>query len=372
MSINPFKLERYFALHEFSAKYLLSSSDCESLSLAEVLQMASPENLTLWKNLRLGYTESAGHPLLREAVSNGYAQIKPEQVLIAVPEEAIYICMHTLLRPGDHVVAIAPAYQSLHEVARSLGCRLSTWELEPTSTGWKLDLDKLEASLEAQTRLLVINFPNNPTGFLPTRQEFAEIIALARKKDLLVFSDEMYRLLELDPALRLPALCDVYEKGISLSGLSKSFALPGLRVGWLATRQTDLLAGCLEYKDYTTICGSAPSEILAIIALQNSANILARNLEIIRANLRLAEQFFQKHAARVSWTSPLAGSIAFPEWIGAQSVEDFCQAALAQQGLMIVPGSLFDHPGRRFRIGLGRKNFAKALEHLDEFLSARA
>jgi aspartate/methionine/tyrosine aminotransferase len=370
MPIEPFKLERYFARYEFSVKYLLSSSDCEGLLLSELLGMASPESLELWQNLKLSYTESAGHPLLRSEISHGYAQIKPENVLIAVPEEAIYIAMQTLLRPGDHVVAIAPAYQSLHEIAISIGCSLTPWELEPGPQGWSLDLDKLEDSLSDYTRLLVLNFPNNPTGFIPTRQQFEDILTLAQKHDLYVFSDEMYRLLESDPALRLPSVSDVYEKGIALSGLSKSYALPGLRIGWLTTRQDDLLEDWLGFKDYTTICNSAPSEILAIIALQNSAQIVARNLEIIRGNLGLAEQFFSKYSRLVEWHSPQAGSIAFPKWLGPGSVDDFCQSALAQQGLMIVPGSLFNHPGSHFRIGLGRKNFGEALEHLDEYLGA--
>jgi aspartate/methionine/tyrosine aminotransferase len=370
MAINPFKLERYFARHEFSANYLLSSSDCESLSLAEILEMASLESLELWHNLKLGYTESAGHPLLRAEVANTYANITTDNVVIAVPEEAIYIAMQTLLNPGDHVIAIAPTYQSLHEIAVSLGCQLTAWELEPAKHGWRLDLDKLEDSLQPQTRLIIINFPNNPTGFLPSRQDFDNILALAQKHNLYIFSDEMYRLLEMDPRQRLPAVCDTYEKGITLSGLSKSFALPGLRIGWLATQQTLLIKNWLQFKDYTTICNSAPSEILAIIALQNTKSIVARNIEIIRANMHLAEQFFSEHQSQVSWTNPLAGSIAFPEWLGQDNVDDFCQNVLDQQGIMIVPGSMFNYSGKRFRIGLGRKNFSEALEHFDEFLNS--
>jgi aspartate/methionine/tyrosine aminotransferase len=369
VSIKPFKLERYFARYEFNTKYLLSSSDCESLLLSELLEMASPESLAQWQNLKLGYTESDGHPLLRTVVSNSYAQINAENVLIAVPEEAIFIAMHTLLRPGDHVIAISPTYQSLHEIAFSIGCNLTFWKLEPDLQGWKLDLNKLEDILTDQTRLLVLNFPNNPTGFIPTRQQFDAIINLAQKHGVIIFCDEMYRFLESDPALRLPSICDIYEKGIALSGLSKSFALPGLRLGWLATRQSEFLADCISYKDYTTICNSAPSEILAIIALQNSERIVARNIEIIRGNISLAEQFFGKHSGVAAWISPQAGSIAFPNWLGPGTVEEFCRDVLEKHNIMIVPGSLFDYPGNHFRIGLGRKNFYQGLEHLDDYLS---
>lgn len=370
MPINPFKLERYFAKYEFSVKYLLSSSDCESLSLSELLEMASSESLALWGDLRLGYTESQGHPLLRQEVARLYPGLTPEQTLIAVPEEAIFIAMQTLLTPGDHVIALAPSYQSLYEVARSIGCDVTPWSLHTAPDGWTLNLDELSQAINPRTRLLVINFPNNPTGFVPEHEQFDAILELARQHNLYVFSDEMYRLLEYDPARRLPSVAQVYEKGIALSGLSKSFALPGLRLGWLTSRADGLIERWLEFKDYTTICNSAPSEILGLIALQNGAKIVARNLEIIRANLSIAEQFFfSRHADKIAWYNPQAGSIAFPRWLGDASLEQFCQAALNQQGVMIVPGDLFDQPGAHFRIGMGRKNFAEALEHLDEVLN---
>jgi aspartate/methionine/tyrosine aminotransferase len=370
MPIDPFKLERYFAQHEFTAKYLLSPSDCESLSMSELLQLADAETLTLWHELRLGYTESPGHPLLRAEVARLYQTITADDVLIAAPEEAIFIAMQTLLRPGDHVVTIFPAYQSLYEIARSLGCTVTLWALELGAEGWQLDLDRLERSLTDRTRLLILNFPHNPTGYLPSRGEFDALIEIARKHDLYLFSDEMYRLLEYDPARRMPPVCDLYEKGISLSGLSKTFALPGLRLGWLAMQGQALLTSWLSYKDYTTICNSAPSEVLGIMALRAKEAIVARNLNIIYRNLSAAEQFFAERKDRFLWIKPQAGSIAFPRWLGATSVEQFCQDVLAQQNVMIVPGSIFDFPGNHFRVGLGRQNFAEALQRVGAYLKS--
>jgi aspartate/methionine/tyrosine aminotransferase len=370
MPIQPFKLERYFALYEFKVQYLLSPSDCEALSLAELLQMAAPESRQLWDELKLGYTESPGHPLLRGEVARLYQRIPPDQVVIAAPEEAIFVAMNTLLAPGDHVIAISPAYQSLYEVARSLGCSLTPWALAPAAGGWQLDPDSLERLVTPQTRLLVVNFPHNPTGYLPSRGELDAIVVFARRHGLYIFSDEMYRLLEYHAAARLPALCDLYEKGISLSGLSKSFALPGLRVGWLAAQETALVGRWLAFKDYTTICNSAPSEILGVIALQAGERILARNLELVRQNLALAEGFFAAHPAHFEWLPPRAGSIAFPRWIGGGPVEPFCQRALDEQGVMIVPGSIFDFPGGHFRIGLGRKNLGEGLARLGRVVGA--
>ena len=369
MTIAPFKLERYFALYEFKVKYLLSPSDCESLSMAELLQMAAPASLELWQGLRLGYTESQGHPLLRDEVANLYRHVPAENILIAAPEEAIFVAMQTLLRPGDQLVAVSPAYQSLHEIARSIGCEVINWSLEPAPGGrWQLDLGRLEASLTPRTRMLVINFPHNPTGYTLTRAELDALIGLARQHDLYLFSDEMYRLLEYEPGVRLPAVCDLYEKGISLSGLSKSFALPGLRIGWLATQEGALMQRWLAFKDYTTICNSAPGEILAMIALQNKEQIIRRNLAIIQENIASAEQFFARHARQFTWFSPRAGSVAFPEWLGAGTVEQFCQDVLEKQGVMIVPGSLFDFHGNHFRVGLGRRNLPEALVHIGDYL----
>jgi aspartate/methionine/tyrosine aminotransferase len=368
MPINPFKLERYFAQYEFKVKYLLSSSDCESLSLSELLQLATPESLKLWNELKLGYTESPGHPLLRNEVARLYRNISPANVIVAAPEEAIFVAMHTLLSPGDHVVSVFPAYQSLYEIARSIGCSVTPWQFGLSEAGWQLDLHSLENALTAHTKLIVLNFPHNPTGYVLPRRDLETIVELARRHNLYIFSDEMYRWLEYDPAIRLPALCELYERGISLSGLSKSFALPGLRVGWLVTPERELIERWLAFKDYTTICNSAPGEILSLIALQAKDQILSRNLGIVRRNLKLAGQFFSEHSPLFDWLSPQAGSVAFPRWRSERSVEAFCQDLLDQQGVMIVPGSVFEFPGNHFRIGLGRRNLAEGLERVDDYL----
>jgi aspartate/methionine/tyrosine aminotransferase len=368
MHISPFKLERYFAQYEFKVRYLLSPSDCESLSMGELLQWADPDSLTLWNDLRLGYTESPGHPVLRAEVSRLYQTVAPDDVMIAAPQEAILVAMHALLGPGDHVVSIFPAYQSLYEIARAMGCEVTPWAFELGADGWRLDLNQLERVLTERTRLLVINFPHNPTGYLPARSEFESIVELARRRGVYILSDEMYRLLEYDPNRRLPAMCDLYEQGISLSGLSKTFALPGLRLGWLVTRDRDVMERCLAFKDYTTICSSAPSEILGIMALRARDALVARNLALIQHNLKIAERFFAEHPDRFVWIRPHAGSIAFPRWTGGASVEQFCQGALDGPGVMIVPGSMFDFPGNHFRVGLGRRNLPEALERVGNYL----
>jgi aspartate/methionine/tyrosine aminotransferase len=369
-NLRPFKLERYFALHEFSAPYLLSASDCESLDLQELLAMASPQGLELWSRLSLGYTESAGHPILREAIAGLYEKISPDQILVMAPEEGIYIAMQTLLFPGDRVVFTAPAYQSLYEVARSIGCEMVPWQLERGQRGWEVNLNALEDLLHENTRLLILNFPHNPTGCLPSESDLHSIVELAGSRNITIFSDEMYRLLEYEEQQRLPSICDLYEDGISLSGMSKSLAMPGLRIGWLATSDRDLRERWITCKDYTTICNSAPSELLAWVGLEAREKILHRNLHIIQHNLEYASQFFRHHSSLFKWFPPQAGSVAFPEWLGPGTADELSQALVETQGVMIVPGSMFDSPNRYFRLGLGRRNFKEALERVEFHLQS--
>ncbi|MGE5581202.1 MAG: aminotransferase class I/II-fold pyridoxal phosphate-dependent enzyme [Bacillota bacterium] len=364
-----FKLERYFAKYEFEVECLLSASDCESFPLEELLELADQDGEKLWRELKLGYTESKGNPLLRAEIAKLYHGISPEDLLVLAPEEGIFIALNSLLKPGLEVIATFPAYQSLLELPKALGCSVVKWDLEFNGSKWEINIDWLERNLTEKTAALLINFPHNPTGFLPSKTELDRILHLAKEHDLYVFSDEMYWLSEYDPGGRLPSVADTYEKGISLFGLSKTFGLPGLRIGWLATRDRDLLRRIAGFKDYTTICNSAPSEVLAFIALRAGELIIERNLEIIRNNIKLAGDFFEKHRDLFGWAPPKAGSVAFPELKADVPVEKFCAEVVKEKSLMILPGTVFDFPGNHFRLGLGRRNFSSGLNRLTEYLN---
>lgn len=368
MNLPSFALERYFAKHEFSARYLLSSSDCESLSLQELLAMADSSTRELWDRLKFGYTESAGHPILRREIANLYKTVWPDDVLVLAPEEGIFIALSALLGPGDHAIVMAPAYQSLHQIPLSLGAEVTHWTLETDGVRWKLDLGFLERSIKPATKLLVVNFPHNPTGFHIDERQLKRIIEFAREKNLVVFSDEMYRYSEYHDNDRLPGVCDLFEKNITLGGLSKSLALPGLRIGWLATKDQELMKKLKALKDYTTICNSAPSEIMAIMALRARDRIIDRIHKIIEENLSHADRFFAMYYKSFEWIRPQASPVAFPRLKGTDSIDRFCDKLIRSKGVMLVPGSLFDFPGNHFRIGLGRRNFKEGLEKLGEFL----
>ncbi len=268
MRIADFALERYFARWEFAVEHLLCASDVQGYRMADLLALADDEARALWDGLALGYTESTGHPLLRREIAGLYETIEPDDVLtFAGAEEAIFCLMNVMAGPGDHVIVTWPGYQSLHEVARAAGADVTLHELRESS-GWALDLDLLRRQVTPTTRLIVVNAPHNPTGMQPDRATFEALVAIAAEAGAHLLMDEVYRGLEFDENDRLPTGADALPMGISLGVMSKSFALAGLRIGWLATRDRDLLARIARFKDYTTICSSAPSEILAIIGLR--------------------------------------------------------------------------------------------------------
>jgi aspartate/methionine/tyrosine aminotransferase len=365
MKIQPFELERYFAAHEFTAPYLLSCSDCEPLLQEELLSMADADAMALWKELRLAYTDSQGHHTLREEIGRLYESISPDDVLILTPEEGIFIAMNVLLDPGDHVITTFPGYQSLYEVARSLGCAVSRWTPDEQ---YRFDIDALFEQVTDHTRLLVINFPHNPTGALIEPDQFTAILDYARQRDLWVFSDEMYRFMEYPPGQRLPSACDRYDKGLSLFGVSKSLALPGLRIGWLTTRDPGLMQSLCAFKDYTSICSSAPSEILAIIGLRNRDEILRRNMEIIWKNLHALEEFCMAHSGFFQYIPPRGGSVAFPKWLGSVPVGKLCQRLVNEAGIMLLPSTVYGYDVPAVRFGLGRKDLPVGLEKLGDYM----
>jgi aspartate/methionine/tyrosine aminotransferase len=370
MRIADFELERYFAAWEFTAPYVLCASDIEAYRLDELLGLADDEGLDLWHNLALGYTESAGHPRLRAEIASLYAGVLPEEILVfSGAEEAIFVCLNVLLGRGDHAIVVWPAYQSLYEVARATGAHVTLLRLEHAA-GWALDVRSLRAALRPATRLIVINFPHNPTGALLDHQTFSEVVELAREAKVRLLSDEVYRLLEFDPADRLPAAVETGDGTLSMGVMSKAFALAGLRIGWLASHDVDLLRRLAAFKDYTTICCSAPSEILALIALRAREAVLARSGGIIGKNLPLLDRFFAEWGEAFEWIRPRAGSVAFPRLRASLPVERFTAELLEREGVLLAPGSVFQHPGNHFRIGFGRRNLPEALERLARFSAA--
>jgi aspartate/methionine/tyrosine aminotransferase len=366
--IADFALERYFARWEFNARFLLCASDVEGYPLAELLVLADDETRALWDGLTLGYAESTGHPLLRRQIASLYETIEADDVLtFAGAEEAIFCLMNVLVGPGDHAVVTWPGYQSLHEVARAAGAEVTLHELHEAN-GWAIDLGLLRRQVTPATRLIVVNLPHNPTGMLADRATWDGLVALAAESGAHLLVDEVYRGLEFDPADRLPAGADATPRGLSLGVMSKAFALAGLRIGWLATHDRDLLDRVARFKDYTTICSSAPSEILAIIALRARDRVLDRSRSIVARNLDHLDGFFDDWADRFTWVRPRAGSIGYPRLtVPGVRIDDWASELVESEGVLLLPSSQFGHPGNHFRIGFGRENLPEALSRLDAF-----
>jgi aspartate/methionine/tyrosine aminotransferase len=366
LNLPPFKLERYFAKYEFSTEYLLCSSDCESMSIADLLAL-EPEAAEKLQHLWLGYTESQGNPALRAEICKLYETIQPDDLLVhSGAQEAIFLFMFAVFQPGDHAIVHSPGYQSLAEAARAAGCEVSPW-LAREENHWALDLDELGQLMRANTKAIIINTPHNPTGYLMTRADFDALHKFIQENNVLLFSDEVYRESEYDPASRLPAACDYGEHAISLGVTSKTYGLAGLRIGWIATRNRLIYEKMAALKDYTTICNSAPGEFLAEIGIRNRHKLAARNLGIIQENLSIMDGFFSRRLDLFSWVRPQAGSMAFPHYLGGD-VEEFCEQLVKNAGVLLLPGSVYDDAGNHFRLGLGRKNLPQAVERLEEFL----
>ena len=295
MNLPPFRLERYFAEYEFNTEFLLCASDCEAMTVRDLLAL-EPGADERFRQTWLGYTESQGSLSLRFVISRLYDSIEPEHVLVhSGAEEAIFLFMHAVLRSGDHLIVHTPCYQSLADVAHSIGCQVTSWTAREENR-WALDLAELPRLLRPNTRVIVVNTPHNPTGYLMPRADFDALHSFARGNDLLLFSDEVYRESEYDPSARLPAACDQGEHAVSLGVTSKTYGLAGLRIGWIATRNRDVYAHMAALKDYTTICNSAPSEFLAQLALGHREGLVERNLGIIRRNLAVIDGLFKRRA----------------------------------------------------------------------------
>ncbi len=366
MNLPSFKLERFFAQHEFTAEHLLCVSDCESLSISELLRFEPGAN-ERFMNLGLGYTESPGCPKLRTAIAGLYEEVSPENILVfSGAEEAIYLYMKGFLGPGDHAIVHAPCYQSLSTLAQQNAGKIDHWHADPDN-GWQLDLDDLERLIRPETRLIVVNTPHNPTGWLMSADDWRQLHQIAAARNIMVFCDEVYRESEYDVENRLTAGCDMGPHSLSLGVMSKTYGLAGLRIGWIASLNPDVIERLALLKDYTTLCNSAPSEFLAELALRHRQRLVDRNLGLIKENLILLEDFFSHFHQTFEWDRPRAGCIAFPKLLNQDSAE-FCDRVLHETGVLLAPASMFDVNSNHFRIGFGRADMKCGLEKLTQHI----
>ncbi|MEI8216607.1 MAG: aminotransferase class I/II-fold pyridoxal phosphate-dependent enzyme [Eubacteriales bacterium] len=369
MKINDFKSEVFFDQYEFNAKYLLSLSDAESMSVEELLSY-EPGATEEFLKIRLGYTEVPGSPELRREIAKLYHTVNIDQISVHCgAEEPIFNFMWSMLEPGDHVVCMFPAYQSLYDVAAGAGAEVSRWHIRPSSTigEWMIDLEELKSLIRPNTKLICINSPNNPTGFVFTDEQINEIVEIAKANDLYLYSDEVYHGLELDGQKR-QLLVDLYDKAISMNVMSKAYGMAGLRIGWIATKDKYAYERITKAKHYTTVCNAAPSEFLATLALKHGEKIIDRNMKILRDNLDIADRFFAKYPDLFDYARPKAATVAFFKMNIKQQIDEFCIDMVRNGSIIVLSADIYDMEGQYIRIGFGRKNFAECLGKFEDYL----
>ncbi|NMC23509.1 MAG: aminotransferase class I/II-fold pyridoxal phosphate-dependent enzyme [Serratia sp.] len=367
-----FRLISYLSRLEHAVRFPLSSSYPESMSIDTLFELAGKEHRAPFMQTMLDYPPLRGTPELLEAIAATYRQVTPRQVIsFAGADEAIYASFQMLLEPGDHAVVITPNYQSLESVPMSR-CDVTGVALDENND-WALDTAKVRAALRANTKVLVINFPHNPTGALISREQLNELIEICRERGIWIFSDEVYRLTEFDPADRLPQLADVYERGISLNVTSKAYGLPGLRIGWVACQDDVWMQKLERMKQYLSICNSMPGEFLTTLALNARAPILERVMERSRSQLAALTAFLARYPDRFSLAVPKAGVLAFPRYTGPEGAEVFATRLVEEAGVMVIPSvtyaSELNPVSEDFlRIGFGRANLDQALAEMGKWL----
>lgn len=370
--MRDFELEVHFSKWEFKAKYHMTASDVESMSLTDLMAMATTDEKSEFENQCFGYTQTWGADDLRARIAATYNTMTYENILcFCGAEEGLYTAMRVLLTKEDHVIVVVPNYQAAETLPLEI-CEVTGVALQEKDN-WQLDIDAVARAIRTNTKLVSINFPNNPTGALMSADDLRALVSLCRKHDLYLFSDEVYRLLERDEGKRMLQVADVYEKGLSLNVLSKAYGFPGLRIGWIASQDRTLLLRLERYKHYLSICNARPSEILAMIVLKNSEQILQANRHLLQDNLSSLDQFFASYPRLFEWSVPEGGCIAYPRYKGRGTVEAFCQTLVEDYGVLLLPASVYrselmETASDRFRIGFGRRNIGAGLKAFREFL----
>jgi len=375
-TLPDFRLETYFSKWEFKARYHMTASDAESLSMRDLLAMATEAERADFDNLWLGYTETFGAPDLREAIAATFQRQSASNVLcFAGASEGIFAANSVILDADSHAIVVTPNYQS-HETLPMAICSATAVPLDPNDN-WSLDIDQIRDAIRPNTRLVTINFPHNPTGAILPLDRYQALIELCRTHGIYILHDEIFNGLGPSGAAHLPYIADLYERGLSLGVMSKSYGLPGLRIGWIACQDTKLLSQMERMKHYLSICNSAPSERLAKIALTHRDQILARNCAIVDENLPKWDAFFARHPEVFDWRHPDGSCMAFPRYNGPEGVEVFAQTLVESSGVLVLPGSIYASslgptPSNHFRLGFGRVGLDEGLAAMEAHIMGNA
>jgi aspartate/methionine/tyrosine aminotransferase len=366
-----------FALGAFLARWHgwvrndLSVSASETLTLAALLAMAEAEDTERWRSVGLGYADPHGALWLRAAIAARHEGLNAEHISCgAGAQESLACVMRALLTPEDHAIVILPIYQpSEREVtARCAATGVALQERD----GWRLDIARVAAAIRPETRLILMNFPNSPTGAGLDAETLTALVDLCRRHEIWLINDEVYRLSGGGDASPCPPVADLYERGVSVDALSKAFGLPGLRVGWVACQDTAFLARVLIARSGLSSCLAGPSEVLAHIALRAAPFILARNQAIARGNLDRLRAVLGRHPDLFAASPGTETVFAFTRYLGRGSAEQFATRLLRRSGVLVLPSVLWasalaEVPGDHLRFGVGQTSAATAVDVMESY-----
>ena len=365
MKIRPFAVEEWMNAYETGARYNSAETCVDSISVDELFQLCGEDSTAFWKQFsarRLTYGDIEGAPAFREGICRLYKTLKPEEVVTTHGAAgANHHVFYSLVEPGDRVISIMPTYQQLYSIPESYGAEVKLLDLTPEN-GYLPALEQLRELAVPGTKLICVNNPNNPTGALMSTELLREIVEIARSVDAYVLCDEVYRHLTQEDVW-CESIVDLYEKGISVSSMSKVFSLAGLRLGWIATHDEALRKVLLSHRDYNHISCGMFDEALAAVALQHSDIILERNRGIVRENLAVLDAWVQSEP-RIHYQKPRAGTTALVYYDYAPDSYAFCTRMYHETGAFVTPGDCFEQP-KSMRIG-----YASDIQTLKDGLAA--
>ena len=373
MKIKPFAVEEWMNAWEVGAKYNIAETCVDSISMNELFELTGEDKTEFLNRLcarRLSYGDIEGLPEFRKGVCGLYKTLNIENI---VPTHgasgANHHVFYSLISPGDRVVSIMPTYQQLYSIPESYGADVQILHLSKENN-YLPDLEKLRRLVTPETKMICINNPNNPTGALMSEQILREIVEIARSADAWILCDEVYRHLSQEDGW-CPSIVDLYEKGISVSSMSKVFSLAGLRLGWIATHDMSVVKSCLSHRDYNLVSCGVFDEMLAAAALKHRDKLLERSRKIVRENLQILDDWVGSEP-HVSYVKPQAGTTALVYYDLDISSYEFCEEMYKKTGAFVTPGDCFEVP-HSMRIGYayGKQDLIDGLKAISEYIAMK-
>jgi len=371
MDIKTFKVERWMDENETKCKYNLAETCIDSLTVREVVGMAGLDVDEYMKELadtRLTYGHIVGSPELLEGIAGLYSDvIKPEHIIpMHGAIGANYHILMTLIDPSDNMVSVMPTYQQHYSIPESIGAEVRILNLN-LENHFLPDIDRLKELVDENTKVITMNSPNNPSGSLIPKETMEQVIDIARSVGAYVLCDEVYRGISEDGSY-MYSVADLYEKGISVGSMSKCWSMAGVRLGWIVTRDMDLIHRCHERRDYDTISCAVIDDKLAALALANKDKIIERNRAILNTNRQILDDWVNA-TPEVYYQRPVAGTTALVYYKKDIPSRELCDRLIKETGVLFTPGECFEMEGSvRIGYAFDSKVLQEGLDLFADFL----